>query len=416
MAFPGQLPAARARDVVTAVTLAAAFVTALVLGACLRDLPERAFGTDGGGVSPCGDGLIEPAAGEDCDPGDGRPSERGCLRCTVDCEDGGVRDPTSNHCYFLGAPTADLAAAEGACRSLGAHVVTLGSDEERRALLEMGLLGPLGETGRFWIGLRATSGGPDGGVPSFASVAGGEPGWAPSSRCPGCYDLGPAGPGSGPSAGLLPWPSSPPAGQLCATAGASPTAPTVNTYPCDVRGTEGVPTPSVVCEREPLGSRARYCNGPLCVQVVRTIASRKRYLYVATAVRSDEAVAACDGLGGRLVVLDTREEREQLVLELTRAGVLSAKPAFWIGLRRSSPGPAGPSERCGGDGGPPVFRWEDCAPEGVLRPSVWGDGEPKAKGPARAYLSVGGGYDSQLAHAEDFDDGVELPFVCEGRE
>jgi hypothetical protein len=157
---------------------------------------------------------------------------------------------------------------------------------------------------------------------------------------------------------------------------------------------------AVVCEREPVGTRAEFCNGPYCANVPAT-AGRKTYSISQTAVTAALAASSCAAGGGRLVVLDSPEEREQLVHELRALLPTPTTPSFtaWIGLSRSEGG---------------AWTWEDGKPE-AARPSPWGSGQPNAPGAtaSRAYLSVDDTvFDTQLAVAETSETALR-PYVCE---
>lgn len=333
----------------------------------------------------CGDGLIEPAASEECDPGDaGDAGVPGCTRqCVAACEGQVLSD--TRHCYFFLPGILDFAAATQACASRGAHVVTFASADEV-ASVSSELPKPKGaaDARTYWVGLRQIlNGGP--GLARYASVTGDEPGFSPPSQCPGCYgDLG----------GAAAFP------KLDAGADAGP-------YECVVAGTRAVPTDpwyraacgtraNVVCEREPVGTRAYACNGGTCIQLALTMAV-KRYLFVPSPSTPAEAARSCAQLAkGRLVVYASNEEREELFRELGRARVLSAFPEFWIGLSFDA------------DSG--AWAWEDKVSADNRAP--WAEGEPKSAAPVRAYSArATGSYDTQLARSLTGDG--ELPFLCE---
>jgi len=120
-------------------------LSAGVLGlgaACLPDLaPISTEPTSGEGSTPfvgCGDGVIATLddggdAGESCDPG--KPNDLdaqspGCRSCQIVCEDGGVIDPRTGHCYFAAAASDSYQAAITSCKARGAHVVTFASKGE----------------------------------------------------------------------------------------------------------------------------------------------------------------------------------------------------------------------------------------------------------------------------------------------
>ena len=153
----------------------------------------------------------------------------------------------------------------------------------------------------------------------------------------------------------------------------------------------------VVCEREPTGAQSERCDGGVCIDLVWTHA-QKRYVYVPTAKGADEAEKICGDSGGTLVVLQSRDEREQLWHELTRMTGNKVPGSFWIGL----------SQRGG------AWVWDDDA--GVdAYPSPWGEKQPAGNG-THAYLiqtlTPPAPVDSTLAKA-DVSVTNTLPFVCQ---
>jgi hypothetical protein len=336
---------------------ASALALTLVLGACIPDLQ-----TSG---SYCGDGFVDSALAEECDPGPEKAA--GCTaECKIDCK-GGIVDPTSGHCYLVFAATIARSQAESACLASASHLVTFGSEEELFRLI------PLlpSSVERFWVGLER-----DPTTQLYTSVAPDEPGWGPPARCPGCWartdkdDLARA-----PAAvGFLP----------CVAASTKPQDPWVQTR-CELQITV-----SPICEREPPGRTSSECGSAVCITLRKTPA--KRYQYFRAGKTSEGASQACKDLGGSLVILESREEREQLVREVSN---YSKDPySFWIGLAQSNG----------------TWRWDDGVMLGDRgRPLPWGDREPRGKG--RAYVTAHlGAYDTQLAHA-DVD--AERPYVCQ---
>lgn len=344
--------------------LASAALSALLLvwAACLPDLSAirgPADGGDEGGAvasASCGDGFIDDDAGERCDPGDA--SAVSCVDCNVQCP-GGRIDPVSGHCYWVAKQGGTYQDAIAACA--GAHVVTLESDRE--AAIVDGLA-----SSPYWVGVSYQAA-----IQGYRAEVTIEPGFAADGGCPGCY--------------VRPLAASD-AGTACVVSSdggwtLSPCAPT---------------TATVVCEREPLGVRSFYCQGPWCSTVPFTLNDKRYLLYLENAARTAaEAAATCAQYeGGRLVVFDTREEREQLVREI--AHVLGEEaPTFtaWIGATS--------------DGG--AWTWDDGVPvEDGGRPSPWGAGQPNANA-GRAFIRIGPAFfDSQLAQTgED----APRPFICE---
>jgi hypothetical protein len=333
----------------------------LVLAACIPDLQ-----TSG---SYCGDGFVDSAAGEECDLGPEKAP--GCTSaCKIDCAKGFL-DPITAHCYLVLPAITSRAQAESACQANGAHLVTFGSEEELFRLIPQ-----LPSTvENYWVGLERD---PTTGV--HTSVTPEEPGWAPKTRCTGCWaktDAKDEMPRVG--VGTAPFP--------CVVGTTQVAQPWVQTR-CEVN----VPiTP--ICEREPPGRTASECGGAVCITLRRT--PGKRYEYFRTSATADAAASACASLGGSLVVLESREEREALVREVS--GFSKDPFSFWIGLAHK-------------DG---AWTWEDGAKLGTKdRPDPWGDREPRAlANGTRAYVTAHlGAYDTQLAHA---DSGGERPYVCQ---
>ncbi len=115
-------------------------------------------------------------------------------------------------------------------------------------------------------------------------------------------------------------------------------------------------------------------------------------------------------MAGRLVVLRSRDEREQLWRELSH--LAAPPPAVWIGLsevstttvtiyRRRTPTLA--------------WLWDNGQPVAAY-PSEWGNGQPLSRTPGatvstRAYLWQQPNEDDTLAHTEATFQ--TLPYVCE---
>jgi hypothetical protein len=153
-----------------------------------------------------------------------------------------------------------------------------------------------------------------------------------------------------------------------------------------------------VCEREPLGSLSQLCDaGGYCMQLVWTY-GQKRYLFVTSGAHATTAEARCERLGGTLVVLDSRDEREELWHELSSFPVPYTQ--IWVGL---SPD---------GDGG---WVWADGTPYGAPEagPPPWAIGEPSDAGPVALFGINTRSVDNTLAHA--YGPELELPFVCQFR-
>jgi hypothetical protein len=314
-------------------------------------------------------------AGEQCDPGPGAgPSAvTECSpSCKVQCPSGHVGSG-NNYCYQMTARTASFTLAQMRCEMLSpeAKVVTFASEAEFGELAhwvhEV-------DAGPLWVGLAQ-------GAVSHLALANFEPGWAPT--CSGCYahtsdpnvrlplyvDAGPDG--------------GPPPPQLCVVAFSD----TAN-YPSWFQmacAQGGVPRIHAVCERRPLGMHSRPCDAGICIELVATH-GRKRYLFQSSLVTANAAKQQCELLGGKLAVLESREERDQLWHELS---LLVAPPtSVWIGLEWR----AGDSPDAG-DTGPPAWVWDDgTAADGPdAYPPPWGDGQPTdaGLGPAAQTTTLG---------------------------
>jgi hypothetical protein len=201
-----------------------------------------------------------------------------CIDCAIQCT-GGVIDPQSGHCYFLANTSATHDEAAEACK--GGHLVTLDSDREA-ALVDAITSLP------YWLGYQAGVGGFRADVPT-------EPGFPVDGGCAGCYLRALAAPEDGGADCVVSndggWSLS-----SCADASAA-----------------------TICEREPLGRRSFFCQGPYCSTITFTVGRKRYLLYLDNASRT--AAAAADECsqydGGRLVVFESREERAQVVQELS---------------------------------------------------------------------------------------------------
>jgi hypothetical protein len=355
----------------------------------------------------CGNGIIDVAAGETCDPG-ANPSEYpGCnAACQVVCSpvtDGGAShydSPFSNHCYLTFRKSEDNGAGAGTCGRQGAHMVTLVDDNEVELVNDFASHWP--ENPRYWVGLQSAT--PNAAYFTPGSVEPFEPGWRPTADCSGCFLHGTPG-------NVLP-----------TVDGGIEAGPSNYVVATDLQNAEGTMAvmgggarAQVVCEREPPGSRSSPClNGSFCFNV---LASPKRYVFTPAPLPAESAEAACRALtdagAPSLVVFLTRAEREQVVYELTQLstfhGVDLGQGQFWIGLS------AGVVD-AGADAGN-GWSWDDHTSACPLcsRPLVWGDHEPNVPPPARAYILLLQDlrYDDGLAHGEPESSGIELPFVCQ---
>lgn len=359
-------------------------------GACIpnlppdQPLPEQAPVVD---LGNCGDGYINLAAGEECDPA--APPDGGSLGCNAQCKVvcPGLRWSLNNHCYELmsAAASALQGGASSRCATFqgGGHVVTFASEGELDAVARY--LADA-DAGPFWVGLWEA---PD----KFNSVNAYEPGW--SATCPGCYAHTPDPRDPLPrSAETVADPTA-----LDCVAGSSDLAKgSWAQYPCS-----GSAALRVVCEHEPDGVHSKPCEAGICLNLVATYGA-KAYVYQSSPLPWLDAEAQCRGLGGTLVVLGSRDEREQLWLELSRLSV--PPPRVWIGL---APG-AGPS----GDASAPTWRWDDGtsgdAPD--AHPPPWGVGQPAGSTPAFLYhSSTQPPIDDTLARTDSTI--KTLPYVCQ---
>jgi hypothetical protein len=345
---------------------------------------SEAAGGDSSSGLPCGDGYIDLGGFEQCDP----PSPGKCNPdCTMQCA-GGMVWGHNNHCYVLiDASATDLSpsvgTANGWCQSngLGGHVVTFASDDEFRAVADYALDAGLGQA-PFWVGLLDVMH-----MAHYTSINDYEPGW--SAACPGCYAHLADGATTFPSGGT---------GEYCLEAFASAQASSWRALKCS-----GAAKTNIVCEREPNAAQSTPCDaGETCIDLQATYA-HKRYVYHDVPSSPGQAAQSCAAEGGRLVVLRSSEEREQLWYQLQ--GLATKPQAFWIGLSlTNTPTEAGVAQ----------WTWEDGMPAQSY-PSEWARSEPfavEAGDAARAYLAhLWDTSDDTLAHDET--PSTPLPFVCE---
>jgi hypothetical protein len=336
--------------------------------ACLPDLEISAP------PAVCGDGFIDPDAGEECDPGeagDAGTQASPCVACKVACSNGSeLEDPATQHCYLQAGETATKGAAISDCEAWGGHIVRLVSDDELSLVANDAITDP------FWIGLGRTAIGMW--QPLETTF---EPGWA--QDCAGCFahvDAGtiPADPAEGA------------ADQACVI-GFKPVGPSWTESQCSAPAQKTFAR-LAVCEREPVGLRTRACGANACLSVAATQSS-KRYVVVGAAsdggLGANDAVLACSALGGRLAVLGSPEEREQLGHEL--GAYFGGAPSAWIGLSYV-------------DG---TWAWDGPDAGGMVS-LPWGVGEPAniEVSFGRAFVKVAPTQlDSELAHAASSVDG-----------
>jgi hypothetical protein len=147
-----------------------------------------------------------------------------------------------------------------------------------------------------------------------------------------------------------------------------------------------------LCEREPPGSRATACNGGICITVAQTT---KRYLFVPSDTTADDAKTSCVSLGGNLVILESREEREQLAREIAQYTGMDGA-TFWVGLAADGTG---------------NLVWDDNA--AATRPSLFGIDAGIAAPNARVFISLGASdpIDRGLGHLDDANN--LHPYVCQ---
>lgn len=335
----------RAAGWLGAVAFAGAVGAVIAAVACIPDLPPQATadaGDDVDEVPGCGNGIVDLAAGEQCDPGvplDPDASFAGCNGlCRMDCR-GGYVWPANNHCYAKAAnrETTELQAI-AQCTD-NAHVVTFASVAELQFVTDTIDAGP------FWVGLGPNgSGSPD----LYAALQLYEPGWAP--QCSGCFAYTETPDAS------LPTVTGP--NQGCVE-GFSVLDASWRQYPCN--STTTTSKLIVICEREPPGSTAQRCDGGLCIEIPWTRGA-KRYVFIGGRFTPDDAAARCASLGGSLVVFGTRDEREQLWYALAHGGVLGVTATdIWIGLSLTDAG----------------WAWDDEAGADAY-PPPWGFGQPVA--------------------------------------
>ena len=402
-----------------ALASAAAGLGGVSVAACLVALPatdpfdggsdgEADAGSGDASRAParCGDGIIQRAAGEVCDPGPdaGAPSASGCsANCTsVLCPAGGFQSPLNDHCYFaLDAGNVSMGKAASGCAAQGAHLVTFDDDAEEsfidQSFQDAG--------GAYWMALSIDALESD---PVYDVGSVNEPGWRAS--CTGCY--GPL---------LLPkletsFPN------VCKGTAAgpcvahNPSSPFFFGAPCSGScdadaGTSAVGDGSAdaaaavhaVCEREPAGYAAQPCDGEgVCITLA---AGTSTYELVTTQLTWPDAQAACGQAhaGGHLVVFDSAGERAMLSHELsarTQAGTPELE--YWVGLQNLSTSAV------------TAWTWVDGAPV-ASKPLEWGDGEPTTGTFAYGKVLLAAEsmtFDRQLLHAETGVD-TPRPYVCE---
>jgi cysteine-rich repeat protein len=301
-----------------------------------------------------------------CDDGNFNDADGCTSDCKLDCSGPGkFLWPVNQSCYFLQDDSVSPAEAFARCMAAGneAHVLTLRSEQENAAVAGF-LLASL-SVDKIMLGLRPNSEGSE-----WSATAPGEPGWASSHACPGCYAF---------------WDVGEP--RVDATHRTA-----VMSRDAGWKWSAGSSTGkyALICERELPGRPKNLCeNEPGCDPKTTTVFSpwwveglqyRVRYLSASFA----DARADCQAWGGSLLSLDSEEERELAV----RYGPFNS---FWIGLQRAVQ--ADP------------WAWSDGAEHGV----AWADGLQQDQTGAGA-LVVTTSFDTNLVQARAPD--TKLYSVC----
>jgi len=343
--------------------------------ACLPDLVLSDADADAAQKNQCGDGVVDLDA-EQCDPGSNDAAIGCTAACALDC-DGGLVDPSTNHCYFWTTTTDTIDHAEAYCSLAASHLVSF-TDQD-----ELNFVGPGTKSianapdggGGSWVWLQKTGLLNDAGLETYyvPGAAGVDlPGWAWS--CPGCYANADGG-----DAGALAYAGQNP--QLCVFWKKGPQQGWVQQV-CSFTGNTVTP----LCEREVPGAFSAPCpddGGNTCIRVPRT-ATAKRYELTAVASSFDNARVACASRGGILARFESGAEREEVIAEVSR--VLGPGGDVWIGLAFDT------------DAG--AWMWDDGTPAPPVFPTPWADGEPSvAQGAATIHLELGR-YDTRLARAQ----------------
>lgn len=372
-------------------------MAAVVAIACIPDLPALPPSPDGplAPVGPyCGDGIIQLDAGEHCDPGDtGVATLPGCSpSCQIECPNGFVY---LDHCYYRAGDQVSLQNASSACQNQSGYALTIESADEWDFVVDAA---PFGAREPFWIGLA----GSDSTIGYAAAGGVDKPGWR-QGICSGCYaeDVD----------GAAPLPVFPgfPANTFGCVVGDKADTDTWFGVPCflPLPDDAGLAIkPHVICERDPPGSYAdpNCTPGGFCFTLPATYPG-KRYEYFSQAQSWDVAASYCAGLKGSLLVVQTRDEREELWEALLK--LPSAPLRIWLGLTF--------------DGSANVWTWDDGVnaddPDGY--PEPWGVNQPaelppRGAGAIHAYdfdrISV---VDTQLAVNGQL---ASAAFVCEFRQ
>ncbi len=123
----------------------------------------------------------------------------------------------------------------------------------------------------------------------------------------------------------------------------------------------------------------------------------KQYVLLPTPKHATDAEPASASRGGRLLDVQSREEREQVAYEIGGQTVVAGVTEYWIGLSSNAAG---------------AWAWDRDG--GGLEPLPWGVGQPTSGAFARqAYvLLAAGAVDSELARAQTNTGDTHYP-VCE---
>lgn len=369
----------------------AAAVAAVAAFACIPDLPALPSAPAATGPY-CGDGIIQLDAGEHCDPGDtGVAAPPGCTpACQIACPGGLVY---LDHCYYRGGDVANLQQASSACDTNNGYVLTVESPDEWAFVLDGA---PYGAREPFWINLTATDS--TAGYTTVGKVD--KPGWR-QVICPGCFaeDLDAAAP--------LPVFPGYPANTFGCVFGDKADPETWFGAPCFLPiGDAGQLHAHVLCERDPPGSYAdpSCAPGGLCFTLPSTYPG-KRYAYFPESPTTTWVYASqtCASLQGTLVVLQSRDEREELWEALLE--ISPAPQRIWLGLAF--------------DASANAWVWDDgvAADDSDAYPEPWAENRPipqqRPGATDRAYdLDQPSFVDTQLASNGQLN---QAAFVCEFR-
>ena len=279
--------------------------------ACLPDLVLSNADADAAQAKPCGDGVVDLDA-EQCDPGP--DAALGCTAtCVIDC-DGGIVNPSTNHCYFWTTTTDTIDHASTYCNLAGgpnAHLVGFADQDE------LSFVGPGTKNlanapdggGGTWAWLEKTGGTNDAGYETYyvPSVLGATlPGWVAS--CPGCFANADGGDGGGFSyAGQNP--------QVCVFWKKGP-----RRVGCS-RSVRSGETPYAVVRARAAGAFSAPCpdgGWHTCIRVPRTASDEALRAHGRRLRASTTRASACASRGGMLARFESGAEREEVIAEVAR--------------------------------------------------------------------------------------------------